>query len=70
MELLEQALVDGDAERLRALGHDIAGTGSTFGFEELTRLGHALNEAARAEDLETCAAIARAYREFLDAQPA
>jgi HPt (histidine-containing phosphotransfer) domain-containing protein len=66
---IERAIEQADAEAIRWIGHEIAGTGSTYGFDELTRLGRALNEAARLEDLAECATVMRALREFLSAQP-
>jgi HPt (histidine-containing phosphotransfer) domain-containing protein len=40
-----------DFERIRGIGHVLKGTGSTFGFPELTYWGAAIEESARRSDL-------------------
>ncbi|MEZ5284554.1 MAG: response regulator [Vicinamibacterales bacterium] len=49
-------LATGGFSDLRVLGHNIAGSGTSYGFAEITRLGHALVDAARAGDAAACAA--------------
>jgi two-component system sensor histidine kinase/response regulator len=39
-----------DFERIRFLSHNMKGTGSSFGFPDLTRIGAAMEQAARASD--------------------
>ncbi len=45
-----QALADGDFETLRMLGHKLKGTGGGYGFDMLTELGAAIEQAAARED--------------------
>lgn len=49
--LLEGLLEQGNLERIRSIGHVLKGTGSSFGFPELTYWGAALEESALQADL-------------------
>lgn len=48
-------LAASDYDRLRSLAHDLKGTGSSYGFPELTRFGSDLESAAKVADRETVA---------------
>ena len=48
-------LAASDYERLRTLGHDMKGTGSSYGFLELTKLGGELESAAKRTDYKALA---------------
>ncbi len=48
-------LADSDYDRLRILGHDMKGTGSSYGFPELTRIGGELEAAAKGADHDALA---------------
>ncbi len=50
-----------EAERLRLAGHTIKGSAASYGFEALSNLGLALEQAAKAGDL----AVARRLRETI-----
>jgi HPt (histidine-containing phosphotransfer) domain-containing protein len=47
---LEQALKKGNFELLRKAGHNLKGTGTSYGFAELTEIGRALETAAKEND--------------------
>ena len=47
---LATALAGGDWEALRVLGHNVKGTGAGYGFEAITRIGAALETAAKEGD--------------------
>ena len=49
--LLERLLEQGNLERIRSIGHVLKGTGSSFGFPELTYWGAAMEESALQSDL-------------------
>jgi CheY-like chemotaxis protein len=49
--VLQEALARGDFETVRRLGHNLKGTGSGYGYPELTALGSRLQEAAAEADL-------------------
>ena len=48
------ALSAGDFGRLRTLGHNLRGTGSSYGFPKITHIGEAIESAAKAADADTC----------------
>ncbi len=56
---LREALAAEDHEVFRFIGHQLAGTGSTFGFPELTDLGAALNQAGHQKDTATARTVVR-----------
>ncbi|MGA2600701.1 MAG: ATP-binding protein [Bryobacteraceae bacterium] len=47
----QQALANQDFDTIRMLGHKMKGTGAGYGFEELTSLGGALEQAALRKDI-------------------
>jgi signal transduction histidine kinase/CheY-like chemotaxis protein len=47
---LRDALVDGNLEVIRTLGHQMSGTGGGYGFDPITEIGSALEELALAGD--------------------
>lgn len=49
-ERLPEALAAGDFESIQSIGHNLKGTGSTFGFEGLSEIGTALEAAAERRD--------------------
>ena len=46
------ALEKKDHETIRVLGHSMKGCGSGYGFDEITELGRALEQAAKNQDEE------------------
>lgn len=63
---LEMALAGEDAEGVRQLGHKLKGTGASFGFDQLTEWGAAIESAGREGDLELAAGVAAEVRFFLE----
>lgn len=63
VERLETLLADGDLDAVRRLGHQLKGSGGSYGVPELSALGADLEDAAGAGDLERArrarAALAR-----------
>jgi HPt (histidine-containing phosphotransfer) domain-containing protein len=49
---ITEAMARGDLERVRILGHSMKGSGGGYGFETITEVGGALEEAARIQDTE------------------
>jgi len=47
---LEQALHDGDFAAIRKAGHNLKGTGTAYGFEEITEIGRSLEAAGKDGD--------------------
>lgn len=50
---LQEALSQGDFERVRVLAHNMRGAGGGYGFEAITQIGKRMEEAAKAQDGST-----------------
>ena len=50
LDVLHTLTAQGDFERVRWIGHDLKGSGGTYGMPEITRLGGVLAAAAAAQD--------------------
>ena len=73
LELQRQGLSDlrlaaagNDAETARLVGHKMKGTGTSYGFPQLTEMGAAIERAALAGDLDEAARLGEAVARFLD----
>ena len=53
LEGLAKGLEGSDFSALRSIGHDMKGTGSSFGFDAVSHMGNLIEIAALAQDLET-----------------
>ena len=62
---IEHALRLRDFESLRRIGHGIAGSGGSYGFDHLTVLGERLIQAARARDAATLGPLKREFDDYL-----
>jgi HPt (histidine-containing phosphotransfer) domain-containing protein len=60
------AIARADYEALSQLGHRIRGEGGSYGFEELTAIGAALEIAAKARDLAAVRKSAQELTAYLD----
>jgi HPt (histidine-containing phosphotransfer) domain-containing protein len=65
MGVFETALAQADHDRIRTMAHKIRGTGSSYGFEGLTSLGHRLEDAATSRDVPTMTALIAELRDYL-----
>lgn len=54
LSLCEQALTLGDWATLERIAHRFKGSGTTFGFPELTLIGARLEASANAADVQAC----------------
>ena len=63
--IIQSALEQNDYLALRAIGHDIEGTGGAFGFKGLAELGRALRLAAREADNSEIEKIAEQIEIYL-----
>jgi HPt (histidine-containing phosphotransfer) domain-containing protein len=50
MPRMRRSLVDGGLAELRSIGHNMKGTAGSYGFPDLTALGAAIENAAKASD--------------------
>lgn len=64
--MIREALPKGDFETIRSLGHKMKGSGGGYGFERITDIGRALEEAAKAENREEIARQAAALTDYLE----
>jgi histidine phosphotransfer protein HptB len=55
-----------DFQALRAIGHRIKGEGTGFGFEVISDIGRALEDAGRAQDTGAAERLVRALADYLD----
>ena len=62
---IAQALPAEDYESIRMLGHRMKGSGAGYGFQRITDIGAALEEAAVKEDARTIGEQSRILEEFL-----
>jgi two-component system cell cycle response regulator DivK len=60
-------VASGDLEGLRFLGHGLKGSGATYGFEAISSVGKAIEEAAEAGDTEAIKKLGGRLQETLDA---
>ena len=66
-------LATSDFERLQSAGHNLKGTGASYGFTELTQLGASIEHSAAASDsatLETTLYKLGMYLESIELPPA
>lgn len=66
MQLLSDALAAADFERICTVAHNLKGTGASYGFEELTRLGDALEICAKNHDTAAAANNIAALKNYLN----
>ncbi len=64
--MLIEAAKCGDFGTLREIGHRLKGEGSGYGFERITQLGGALEQAAMRADRGEVSELIAALREYLE----
>lgn len=52
IENIKTALEDGDFETIRILGHSMKGSGGGYGFDPITDIGAAIEQAAKDSNME------------------
>jgi histidine phosphotransfer protein HptB len=60
------ALARGDFATIRVLGHNMKGTGTSFGLPQISEIGSELEQAAKQQDAETIRIITARLAHFLD----
>ncbi len=63
---LEMALAAGDLNTARKVGHDLKGTGGSYGFDEISRIGRIIEQAAASGDSTGVGSAVSALRDYLD----
>ena len=66
VETFRRQLAESDFEALRVSGHSLKGSGGGYGFPLLTKIGAAIEVAAKAKDV---AAIEAALKDYADYVP-
>ena len=65
VESLRHALVTGDFELVRQLGHRMRGVGGSYGFEYVTLLGRRLEQCGRERDADLLGELVAEYADYL-----
>lgn len=63
---MQAALEKGDFETIRILGHSMKGAGGGYGFDAITDIGAALEQAAKGKDPEAVSKSLRDLASYLD----
>ncbi len=63
---LEEAVKAENFDQIRMLAHKLKGTGSAYGFEELTRLGKLIEDKATAKIMEEVPESTAEIRKYLE----
>lgn len=63
--ILKKSLQNGDFLTIRIIGHCMKGSGSGYGFDRLTELGGALEQAAKGGDTDTIVNLIGALEYYL-----
>jgi signal transduction histidine kinase/CheY-like chemotaxis protein/HPt (histidine-containing phosphotransfer) domain-containing protein len=62
---LRAALDGGDLGEARAIGHSLGGVGGSYGFEEITRIGRAIEERSLRGDARSVVGLAEQLEDYL-----
>jgi len=66
IQKLGDALEDEDFETIRTTGHNLFGSGSAYGLDEVSRIGEALENAAKHRDGPATRGFIAELADFLD----
>ena len=63
---LREALGKDDFPAIQSLGHSLKGVGGGYGFDEITNIGMALENAAKSQNREEISVLITNYADYLD----
>jgi HPt (histidine-containing phosphotransfer) domain-containing protein len=63
---IDQALANGDYQKIKGIGHKIKGAGGSFGFDAIYRIGKEIEAAAEVSDHAGIAALRGKLTTFLE----
>ena len=64
--LIRQLVGEGNFSEIRRLGHRMKGTGGSYGFDDISEIGEAVEEASLAADQETILNQVQRLSDYLD----
>jgi HPt (histidine-containing phosphotransfer) domain-containing protein len=64
--VITAALARADFDSIRSLGHNMKGTGTSFGFPRISEIGDQLEQAAKQKDADSVRNVAANLVHFLD----
>jgi HPt (histidine-containing phosphotransfer) domain-containing protein len=65
LEALQAALATGDFEKIKIVGHNLKGSGSAYGFPEVTEWGRLLEQAGKNKDRASAEQGVSSFTQFL-----
>lgn len=66
LAVIAEALETGDAAAIRTIGHNLKGSGGNYGFEEISRIGRLIEQAAERNDADTIRLLVNELADYLD----
>jgi HPt (histidine-containing phosphotransfer) domain-containing protein len=69
IEIIHESLAQGDYEVIRSIGHKMKGSGGGYGFDKITDIGRAIEEAAKTghrEEIGRQTEMLKTYMERLE----
>ena len=66
VEILKASMKTKDFETLRIIGHSLKGSGSGYGFDRLTELGAALEQAGKEQDTAALTTLTEELGDYLE----
>ncbi|MEX2525165.1 MAG: Hpt domain-containing protein, partial [Gammaproteobacteria bacterium] len=65
IELLDKAVAAGDFQSLQSIGHTLKGVGGGYGFDRMSEIGAAIENAGKDADLDAARGQVDALRDYL-----
>lgn len=65
LKLLDEALAAGDYPTLQSMGHTLKGVGGGYGFDGISEIGAAIENAGKASDADAAGEQIRALKDYL-----
>ena len=65
VEDIKRLLAKGDLEEIQKIGHSMKGTGGSFGFDEISKIGKKIREAAQDNNKESITRLNKLFAEYL-----
>ncbi|MCG6876514.1 MAG: Hpt domain-containing protein [Betaproteobacteria bacterium] len=66
VDCMREAIDREDFETVRAIGHTMKGSGSAYGFDDITTLGAEIERLAKARDAQALETVVTGLIEYLD----